>query len=642
MSRRHLTHFVLLCGLPLVILGLPSLVFAQRADENVITSAEDAFGTTVGRESLGIYNEGSIRGFSPGSAGNYRIEGLYFDEQSNINSRVEAGSTIRVGPAAQGYAFPSPTGIVDISLRSSGDKKTLSSLLDVGPFDSYGAELDGQFPVISHELSTALGASYYHNHFYNGGRSDSISIGVVPRWHPIPQLEIKAFVGSTWSLGETSQGVYIAEGPFVPANIERGQYPGPPWANTDNTSINAGVLARAILGAWTVRAGIFHSSFSAGPQYQNLVLLDESKTEDREVIGYPSSGSNSTSGEFRISRAITEGPREHLFTLMTRGRLVDAQYGGEDDQLLGTEPLNSVLTTPRPSFDFGPLTDDKVSQFTGGGSYGLRWKHLGELTLGLARTHFAKDVMDPGVGLEHRTDDVWLPSVSAAATLTQHFSIYGSFVRGLEDAGTAPGFATNGNQVLPPIQTHQWDAGLRWSAGKNTLIAGLFDITKPYLALDKTNFYHALGTETHRGFEASLTSEPEKGLTVVIGAVWQRPRVTNSLEPSETVGAHPVGQSAFTAQLSANWVVPKIRRLSLDGAFSFQTRQPGAVDDSVYVPAYATLDLGLRYRLRTKTPTTFRLLVSNVTNSYGWNPFGGGVYVPTSQRAITAYLTADF
>ena len=52
---------------------------AQRAEENVTTDSEDAFGRSIGSESIGIYNEGDVRGFSPIEAGNVRIEGLYFD-----------------------------------------------------------------------------------------------------------------------------------------------------------------------------------------------------------------------------------------------------------------------------------------------------------------------------------------------------------------------------------------------------------------------------------------------------------------------------------------------------------------------------------------------------------------------------------
>ncbi|BAI96741.1 hypothetical protein Sj15T_11970 [Sphingobium sp. TA15] len=41
----------------------PPAVPAGRADENAVRQAEDAFGTTIGRETIGIYSSSSVRGF---------------------------------------------------------------------------------------------------------------------------------------------------------------------------------------------------------------------------------------------------------------------------------------------------------------------------------------------------------------------------------------------------------------------------------------------------------------------------------------------------------------------------------------------------------------------------------------------------
>ncbi len=89
------------------ILATPD-AFAQRTEDNPTAKSEDAFGRSVGQESIGIYNEGDVRGFSPIDAGNVRVEGLYFDRLSNPTQRLVEGSSIRVGIAAQSYPFPRP------------------------------------------------------------------------------------------------------------------------------------------------------------------------------------------------------------------------------------------------------------------------------------------------------------------------------------------------------------------------------------------------------------------------------------------------------------------------------------------------------------------------------------------------------
>jgi iron complex outermembrane recepter protein len=93
---------------------------AQRSSEDAVAEALDAFGTTVGRQAIGLYSSDSARGFSPTQAGNLRIDGLYFD-QLNFGRPVNAivrGSSVHVGIAAQGYQFPAPTGVVDYQLRT--------------------------------------------------------------------------------------------------------------------------------------------------------------------------------------------------------------------------------------------------------------------------------------------------------------------------------------------------------------------------------------------------------------------------------------------------------------------------------------------------------------------------------------------
>lgn len=52
-----------------------------------MTSADDAFGTAVGLQNVGLYSETDARGFNPQQAGNLRIEGLYFDQQTWVTSR---------------------------------------------------------------------------------------------------------------------------------------------------------------------------------------------------------------------------------------------------------------------------------------------------------------------------------------------------------------------------------------------------------------------------------------------------------------------------------------------------------------------------------------------------------------------------
>jgi iron complex outermembrane recepter protein len=149
----------------------PSAITEQgRSDENAIRTAQDAFGTSIGRETIGLYNAQNIRGFSPISAGNARIEGLYFDQVWGLTSRIRRSTTVRVGISALGFPFPAPTGIVDYSFRTPGREVSLG--LAVGT-DSYGAtfvEADGVVPFAGDQLAIGVGGAGYYNSYYNGTR----------------------------------------------------------------------------------------------------------------------------------------------------------------------------------------------------------------------------------------------------------------------------------------------------------------------------------------------------------------------------------------------------------------------------------------------------------------------------------------
>jgi iron complex outermembrane receptor protein len=138
----------------------------QRAEDNAVTSAEDAFGTSIGLQSVGLYSQNDARGFDPQQAGNLRIEGLYFDQETFATSTCMVRETaMRIGIAAQAYSFPSPTGIADFSLRTPGDVQAFSGLASRGPFSGLVVQLEEQIPVQPKILSADFCVAHYQGIF---------------------------------------------------------------------------------------------------------------------------------------------------------------------------------------------------------------------------------------------------------------------------------------------------------------------------------------------------------------------------------------------------------------------------------------------------------------------------------------------
>ncbi len=68
-------------------LALAQPALAQRVTDNAAANAEDAFGTSIGNERVGLYSGTDVRGFSPVTANNIRLEGLYFDRPAAFTDR---------------------------------------------------------------------------------------------------------------------------------------------------------------------------------------------------------------------------------------------------------------------------------------------------------------------------------------------------------------------------------------------------------------------------------------------------------------------------------------------------------------------------------------------------------------------------
>ena len=236
-------------------------VRAQHASDNPVATAEDAFGLTLGLESIGMYGPGQVRGFSPQSAGNVRIDGLYFDQQGLLSNRVIEGSTIRVGVSEIGYAFPAPTGIVDYNLRHPGDGTPNATIIaNIGPYEAKGLSVDGSLPVIGKELQLPMGVSTQVSTQspygpYSGYTSTITSAGITPQWSPNDKITVRGLIDWQQTRDATTFPLYFAAGDFLPPPTPRG-YLGQNWAKGRSLTENLGGLVTAQLSPeWSLAAG---------------------------------------------------------------------------------------------------------------------------------------------------------------------------------------------------------------------------------------------------------------------------------------------------------------------------------------------------------------------------------------------------
>jgi iron complex outermembrane receptor protein len=642
--KSKLATALLLTGLPL------GAALAQHATDNPVASADDAFGLTLGLESIGLYGPGSVRGFNPQVAGNVRIDGLYFDQQGNLSNRVVEGSTIRVGVTEIGYAFPAPTGIVDYDLRHAGDGKASASLVAVlGPFDAHGVSADANLPLAGSELQLPVGASYQISAQspvgpYPGYTTTVTNVGATPQWKPNDAVTVRAIFDYTdLTKGRTMPVVFTASG-GLPPDIDR-RYLGQDWALGHAISENYGGLVDAKLSPhWTLAAGLFRSIADNPESFADLYVNTlPNGLSDHLLVGTPDQSIVSTSGEARLTGHFVTGSWNQDLVLIARGRDTLAYYGGADVVDAGQASIGQGLQVPEPDFTYSARTLDHTRLQSVGLAYRVGWDARANFAIGIQQERYEEEVAPPTGPSAELTDNPLRGYGSAAFALTPRLSGYAGYTQGLEDSGVAPNSAENRGAILPAARTWQADTGFRYLLTQNLkLIAGVFEISKPYFNVDTNNIDRSLGEQRARGLEFSLSGELISHLHLTAGALLGEVIIAGPDHHADGVGRDAFGQARNQGIINADYSIPAWPGASVDATIFHAGATPASINDAVYAPPATTLSLGARYRFTIHgAPATLRLQAQNITNTYVWvTGYNPGYYL-FAPRNFFAYLTVD-
>ncbi|MET0294949.1 MAG: TonB-dependent receptor [Phenylobacterium sp.] len=635
-------------GLALFAAG-PAL--AQRASENALATASDAFGASVGQEITGIYSEGDVRGFSPQKAGNLRIEGVYYDPSSTLTARLKASTTVRVGFAALGYPFPAPTGVVDYRLRNSGNDFVVSTGLTRMYYGGLYVEADAQVPIVADRVSVAAGANYLINRTADGASLISQAVGFRPRFR-FGGVEVSPFYGIWTNRFGDVRPVITAIGPFAPPVVTTGDYFGQPWANARNDNATYGVLASARLGEHVaVRGGVTRSYLARFSNYSEVFrVFDPSGLSDHIVVSDPKQKNESDSWEGLVSYTRGGEASRQVVWLGARGRHRTTETGGSDSRNLGPVLLGQLDLEPRPTFVYGPINVGEIRQthlMLGGLVERSGW---GQINVGLQHADYEASFVT-GAGLRTQSSaDPWLYNVSVRIDPFKRVSFYAGHVRGLEDSGTAPESAANRNEQLPATLSEQYDGGMRVQFPHGQLVASAFQITKPYFTFDAASRFVEQGEVRHRGVEVSYSGRFFERLQVLAGAVFIDPRVSGEAVQRGVIGERAVGVPDLRVRIDASWRTDIWNGLTPTAAIVYIGERAGSANRfaalggrQVVLEPQLTLDLGVRYAFKIdETPMSLRVTMANVFDRLAWRSVASNTYQMDDRRRLTIALFADF
>ncbi len=624
------------------------VAYAQRATENPTTSADDAFGTRVGNEGVGLYDQNNARGFSPQLAGNLRVEGLYIDIQGLFGARLTRSTSMRIGLGAQSFPFPAPTGISDIAIVQPADHTVVSVQLQyANPFGMSPNTIDLSTPIFGDKLGMVAGINsmIVRGDARVAGRIQTNAITF--RWRPVDNFEVLPFYYRNFVLKSESSPQILLAGAALPPEFDRNVFYGQDWAYRRTDEENYGFIARGNpVANWRVQGGFFHTEqrrrrndvvFFRNTQASGIANVD--------VLHQPGHFSGSYSGEVRASGVYTTGKFRHTVHIGSRGRSVLRRFGGTQTVSLGTGMVGVYQPVPEPVFVTGALDIDRVEQYTPGVTYVGQWAGVGEFSVGLQKSFYDRNYTKAGVAPAITKSKPWLYNGTVSVFPTKDLTLYASYTRGLEEFGIAPDNAINRGEPLPVKETKQIDGGLRYRImpGVN-LLAGIFEISKPYFDRNPTNIYTDVGALRHRGAEFSLTGKPIPNLTVVAGAVLLQARVSGFPVETGFIGRIPQGTPPSLYRLSLQYNFPQLNGFSLDTQLESTGSHYANRTNTVRVPSANTITLGSRYEFKVRdVNASIRAQVYNVTNTYAWNvDNASGRLTPIQPRRYLVRLSADF
>lgn len=627
--------------------AVPGEAFAQRVEDNVITNANDAFGQSVGNERVGLYTTDDVRGFNPVDAGNARIEGLYFAPVDRLPIRLTRSSRVRVGIAAQGYPFPAPTGIVDFDLSASATADQLTIGLERAQFGSLVGSVDSNF-AIDDDVRIYLGGTIRRQNRHEGGNFKSwIGSGGLA-WRPYQGASVIAFWGKTRTYDDEAAPALFPGGDFLPPQIKRREMIGQSWADRDNSHQVYGTLAKLPLGSgWQLDSGLFRAERRVDANFTDIFanLRADGTVANRVMVVDGNNFDRTLSGEARLVRTFGGASLAHRITLSFRGRTGDRRFGGVQRISLGPSSINFADERPRPAIALGVDDTDDSAQGTLGLSYSLAQQGRFLIDAAVAASRYRKTIRFVSAGLvTSNRDRPVTGSLTGNFTVNSALSFYGGYMRGFEEVAVAPQNATNRGAVPPAIRTSQTDLGLRYALSRNlSLVAGLFQIDKPYYNLDDNLLYRDLGSSSNRGVEFSVTGAVRPGLTIVLGNVLIDSRINGLLVDEGRIGPRPVGTIKRRSIANVDWRLDGGRSpVSFDLAFESLSARVGNPANTLFAPPRETLDLGTRYRFSIgKTRALLRLQLANVFDDYGWQVSSNGAFLYSTGRRLLAELRFD-
>jgi iron complex outermembrane recepter protein len=590
----------------------------------------------------GYYDGVNIRGFELNNWSGYRRESLMFANQASPPMENKERIEIVKGLSALRYGFTNPGGIVNWVLKKPTAERLIEVNINANEFGGAGVHTDlggrfGEGQRFGYRVNLAAEREATYIDEVKGNRRMA---SAYLDWAISPSL--LAEFESEYHERSLPQQVNVSLSSFapgvprvLPSALGPSTFLGQAWGTypTEVTNTSAR-LSWSITDAWQLRTVVQYSDLWRDQHAAGIRAGSLQANGDFQVTTFysPDQTRKALTSEVVLDGRFNTGQVKHEVAFGTASMDHKVGFGDSLTPVLGVSNLVTPRAVPGPSGPGLPSTlrsrnreravfvadmltfNPQWSVFAG-----LRHTRPDYVTYNSAQVQtsiYDKAVNTPSAGV------VYKPSPT--------LSLYASYAEGVEQGGTAPVTAINANEVLSPLESDQFELGVKAElfAGAS-LSAALFKIDKGLEYVNAGNLYVQDGRQVHTGAELSLSGELKKGMRLVGGVMWLDPKVERSVNAA-LVGKRPVNAARRQASLFLDADVAGVQGLVLSGGVFYSGDKAVDAANTVLVPGYTRFDLGARYSTTIGgKATTLRAYLENVgdktyfsSTSFGSLQFG--------------------
>lgn len=322
-----------------------------------------------------------------------------------------------------------------------------------------------------------------------------------------------------------------------------------------------------------------------------------------------------------------------LYRRLTNGSLLASNI--YNPTVTPTQFANDIPGRPR-------LSDSQLTGLSIADTLSMLDEHV-LLTLGVRRQGVEANNYLSNVGTPVNSYDksAVTPVVGLVVRPRDDVSLYANYVEGLSRGDIAPENASNFGEVLAPYIAKQVEAGVKVDFGRIATTFSAFQISKPSGEMSAGRLAQTAEQQV-RGLEFNVYGELMPDVRVLGGVSLLDGTLTKSAVAAN-VGNTPIGVPNIQANIGAEWDLPWMRGLTLNGTIIYTGKQFIDTANTQPIPDWTRLDLGARYTTAIYgRRTIFRANVQNVTGTNYWSSVASfGTFFLGAPRTYLLSMSVD-